>query len=153
MSTVDDRFIEFSLNDEKFTFPLLLVKEVIRVPETTEVPNSPPYHIGVMNLRGQIISILDLKKRIGLKKGAHDEAGLEESAVIIVEINNFAIGVVVDSVNKVSRYNDEDLTSIEEISSDVKNHFINGLFQSENGFVIYLDLYSTLNIKEFSQAA
>ena len=62
------RYLQFDLGNESYAIALLNVKEVIPVPETTPLPNAPTYYIGIMNLRGQIISIVDLRKRLKINK-------------------------------------------------------------------------------------
>ena len=61
-----DRYLEFNLGEEKFAVPLLSVKEVIAVPETTKVPFTPEYFLGIMNLRGQVLSVIDLRNRMSI---------------------------------------------------------------------------------------
>ena len=92
----NERYIEFSLGEEKFAIALLEVKEVISCPETTPIPRSPSHFVGVMNLRGQVISIVDLRKKLSIQSTSE----LEE-AVIILELDGANIGVIVDSINKV----------------------------------------------------
>ena len=65
---VQEKYLQFNLGWEKYAIELFKVKEVIRVPETTPIPNAPGYYHGVMNLRGQIISIIDLRDKLSVKK-------------------------------------------------------------------------------------
>jgi purine-binding chemotaxis protein CheW len=89
-----NRFIEFSLGGEDYAIPLLMVREVISVPDTTPIPKAPVHFLGIMNLRGQVISIVDLRKKLKV-----DSRKDKEEAVIIVDIGSMNIGVVVDSIN------------------------------------------------------
>ncbi len=139
-----ERYIQFDLGNERYAIKLLSVKEVIPLPETTSLPNSPSHYIGIMNLRGQIISIIDLRKKLGLKPKTED---LEE-AVIIVEFDGVGIGVVVDSINKVLNLSGDDLTEVPEIDSQVNAKYIQGVYQGKDNLTIMLDLGSILNIKE-----
>lgn len=90
---VSQRYLTFRLAQEFFAIPLLQVKEVIAMPEVTPVPQTPPHFIGIMNLRGQVITVLDLRLKLGIKpqKGA-------ETAVVIRDLADVSVGVVVDSV-------------------------------------------------------
>ena len=91
-----DRYLSFNLGVEEYAVPLLAVREVIAMPEYTPVPYTPPYFLGIMNLRGQVISIMDLRQKLGVKPLQQ-----AETTVIICDLGGASIGVVVDSVNTV----------------------------------------------------
>ena len=103
------RYLQFDLGNESYAIALLNVKEVIPVPETTPLPNAPTYYIGIMNLRGQIISIVDLRKRLKINK--KEDA---EEAVIIVDFAGVSIGLVVDSINYVLNVATSEITEVPE---------------------------------------
>src|SRR5687767_11797892 len=92
MST-SNRYICFRLGDEEFAIPLLSVREVIGVPNVTPVPQTPSYFLGIMNLRGLVISVMDLRLKMNIK--GKDSA---ESTVIILDLGNYNLGVLVDEV-------------------------------------------------------
>lgn len=139
-----ERFLQFNLGQESYAIHLLSVKEVIPCPSTTSLPNSPNYYVGIMNLRGQIISIVDLRKKLNITP---KDEGLEE-AVIIVEIEGIGIGVVVDSINKVLNISHSTISEVPEISSQVNAKYIEGVHKTDDGLTIILDFESILNIKE-----
>jgi purine-binding chemotaxis protein CheW len=142
-----ERYLQFDLGQETYAAQLLSVKEVIPVPETTPLPNSPSHYVGIMNLRGQIISIIDLRKKL---KITPKEEGIEE-AVIIVEIDGVGIGVVVDSINKVLNINLASVSEVPEVSSQINAKYIEGVFQGEDKLTVLLDLKSVLNIDEINK--
>jgi purine-binding chemotaxis protein CheW len=141
-----ERYLEFNLGEEAYAIPLLSVKEVITIPETTRIPNSPAYYIGIMNLRGQIISIIDLRKKLGIK--SQDDS---EEAVVIVEVDNLGIGLVVDSINKVLNIPMDQLKEVPEVSSQVNAKYIEGVYSSANKLIMTLYLNKILNISEINQ--
>ncbi|MCT4642988.1 MAG: chemotaxis protein CheW [Bacteriovoracaceae bacterium] len=141
------RYLQFKLGKEKYAIPLLSVKEVIPPPSTTPLPNSPSYYIGIMNLRGQIISILDLRKKLSIIS-KQDEA---EQAVIIIEIEGVGIGVVVDSIHRVLNISEQSVSEVPEVSSQVNAKYIEGVYQGENDLTILLDLVSVLNINNIKK--
>ena len=99
MSTIEtsgERYLCFSLGEETFAIPLLSVREVIAVPEITRVPQTPAHFMGIMNLRGQVISILDLRTKMGIKVQK-----TSETPVIICDLSPLCVGVVVDSIQAV----------------------------------------------------
>lgn len=117
-----ERFIEFSLGNEDYAIPLLMVREVISVPDTTPIPKSPPHFLGIMNLRGQVISVVDLRKKLKI-----DSKKNKEEAVIIVDIGTMNIGVVVDAINKVLAFSPEEVSAIPEVESQVNTQYIQGV--------------------------
>lgn len=140
----NDRYLEFNLGEEKFAIPLLTVKEVIAVPVTTKVPFTPDYYLGIMNLRGQVLSIIDLRKRM---KIAPQEAN-SETAVIIVDLDFTQLGVVVDSINRVIAIEDEDFSPPPEIESNPSTEFVTGCYKSDNSLVLFLDVDKILDCED-----
>jgi purine-binding chemotaxis protein CheW len=140
----DQRYLQFDLGVESYAVLLLRVKEVIPMPDTTPLPNSPSHNIGIMNLRGQIISVIDLRKKLGVQPKTKD---LEE-AVVIVEFDGIGIGLVVDSINRVLNIALSEITEVPEISSQVNAKYIEGVYQNEKNLVLLLDIESVLNINE-----
>jgi purine-binding chemotaxis protein CheW len=137
------RFIEFSLGAEDYAIPLLMVREVISFPDTTPIPKSPPHFLGIMNLRGQVISVVDLRKK--LKVEARKD---KEEAVIIVDIGGMNIGVVVDSINKVLAFSSEEVSEMPEVEQQVNTHFIFGVYKKEQSLTVLLDIAKVLDIKD-----
>ncbi len=140
----EQRYLQFSLGKECYALHLLTVKEVVTVPPCTPLPNSPAYYNGIMNLRGQIISIIDLRKKLNIKTQVTEN----EEAVIIAEIQGIGIGLIVDSINKVLNIKTNEVSEVPEVSSQVNAQYIQGVYQVDNRLTILLDLESILNIKE-----
>ena len=138
------RFLEFSLGEENFAIPLLQVRELISIPETTPIPNAPSYFLGIMNLRGQVISVVDLRKKMNITEKQNNQ----ETAVIIIEINGINMGVVVDSINKVLAVRREDFQDVPEIESQLNAEFIQGIFKQEHGLVVLMNLEKVLNLND-----
>ncbi len=137
------RFIEFSLGKEDYAIPLLMVREVISVPETTPIPKSPIHFLGIMNLRGQVISVVDLRKK--LKVDAKQD---KEEAVIIVDIGGMNIGVVVDSINRVLAFSSDEVSEMPEVEHQVNTHYIFGVYKKENSLTVLLDIAKVLDLKD-----
>ena len=137
------RFIEFSLGAEDYAIPLLMVREVISVPDTTPIPKSPAHFLGIMNLRGQVISIVDLRKKLKV-----DIKTNKEEAVIIVDIGGMNIGVVVDSINKVLAFSSEDVSEMPEVENQINTQYIFGVYKKEHSLTILLDIAKVLDLKD-----
>ncbi len=138
-----NRFLAFSLEDENFALPLLAVKEVIAMPEITSIPYTPPHFLGIMNLRGQVISVIDLRLKFNMKPN-----GGSETAVVICDLANLCIGVVVDSVNQVLSLNQEDIAPRPEVESNRKSDYIMGVTRQDKKLILLLDIAKTLNVED-----
>jgi len=138
------KFLQFSCGREKFAIPLMKVREVIGVPKTTPAPFSPDYYMGIMNLRGKILSVIDLCRKIEV-----ETFGIkEENAVIIVDIEGIIVGLKVDSVDKVVFPEEGSFVSADQLKTGRKNAFINGVFRMSEELVIIFDLNKILSGEE-----
>ncbi len=142
-STELNRFIEFSLGRENYAIPLLMVKEVITFPETTPIPKSPPHFLGIMNLRGHVISIVDLRKKLKIEVRRDNE-----EAVIIVDIGGMNIGIVVDSINKVLAFSSDDVSEMPEVENQLNTKYIIGVYNKENSLIVILDIAKVLDVED-----
>lgn len=138
-----NRYLCFGLGKEEFAIPLLRVKEVLGFPEVTPIPQSPPHFLGIMNLRGSVISILDLRIKIGFKPER-----TEETAAIILDLENFNLGMVVDRVNSVVALADSEIDPKPVIENAKATDYMTGVFRKDNKLVIVLDLEKTLAIED-----
>jgi len=141
-STTGNRYLSFSLGSEEFAIPLLDVKEVIAMPEFTPIPCSPPHFLGIMNLRGQVISVLDLRTKLSIKP-----LNSPETAVIICDLDPLTIGVVVDSINSVITPESDEVSDKPEIQSKASD-FITGVFRKDKNLVLFLDIARALSVQD-----
>ena len=143
------QMISFTIGSEQFGVRILMVQEIIMIPEITEIPNSPDFVEGVINLRGDIIPVLDLRKRLrlrGLKPEAERKPG---SRILVVEIEGNITGFVVDSVSKVitvaaSKW----LPPPDIIVAGVQSQYISGVVHLEDKILVILDFRKILSIEE-----
>ena len=139
----NSRFLVFSIGKEEYAIPLHDVREVIAVPDITPTPNSPPHFLGIMNLRGQIISIVDVRLKFGIKS-----ANTEETTVVILDLSGGAIGVVVDSVNSVLTAAADKLSVPPNLESTKNSEFITSVYRTDNDLVLVLDIAGALGKDE-----
>lgn len=142
-----ERYLEFKLGTENYAVQLLKIKEVIPHPETTPLPNGPSHFLGIMNLRGQIISVVDLRKK--LKIAVNDEES--ENAVIIMNFDGISIGLVVDSIDKVLNVSKSEISEVPEVESAVNGKYIQGIYKQEDNLIVLLNLEKVLNIDELKR--
>ncbi len=137
------RFLTFSLNDEQYAVPLLKVKEVIALTETTPVPYSPPHFKGIMNLRGQVISIIDLRMKLKMPKA--DASG--ETAIIILDLSPLSLGVIVDSVESVLAVGNEEIQPPPDMGGK-DTAYIRGVTRKDKRLILLLDIEKTLSVED-----
>jgi purine-binding chemotaxis protein CheW len=142
------RIVTFSL-DEQYGIPISQVQEIIRISSITRIPNSPSHMEGVINLRGRILPVLNLRKR--LKMPVSDIT--RKSRIIVTEINHKEIGLLVDAVLQVIKVPSELIDNAPEEVLDIDSDYITGVCRLTKGLVILLDLERLLrreqiNLKE-----
>lgn len=138
-----ERYIRFSLGEEEYAMPLLSVREVIAMPDITRIPQTPPYFLGIMNLRGQVITILDLRTKLGIKP-----ANTSEVAVIICDLSSICIGVVVDSINSVLTPKTGEISERPVMQGGKNSEYITGIYRKEAGLVLLLDISKLLSVED-----
>jgi purine-binding chemotaxis protein CheW len=141
----EEQLVAFRLGKEEFAIKITDVQEINRYTEVVRMPGTPEYIDGLVNLRGNIIPVLNLRRRFGLAERVSDDS----TRIIIVDVGNQKNGVVVDSVSEVLRF---ERNLIEEtpkiLSNDVDAKFINGVCKLNNGkrMVLILDLQNALKV-------
>jgi len=132
----DLQLVTFYLDKEEFGIDILEVKEIIRKMRFTKIPNSPHFVLGLINLRGVLTPVMDLRILLNIEPKELDS----NSRIIIVELNETTIGFVVDSVNEVIRITQEQETVAGEIPKGIDNKFISSVFKVNERLLIYLNL-------------
>jgi purine-binding chemotaxis protein CheW len=138
-TTVGDevlQFVTFTLNDEEYAVDILSVQEINRITEITKVPNSPDYVEGVINLRGKVIPVINLRSKFGFEEKATDD----DSRIIIMEIQGIINGVIVDSVSEVLRIPASAIEAAPAVATDTISQYIKGLAKLENRLVILVEI-------------
>ena len=140
------KYLTFVLNQERYSVPVLKVREIMRLCPITPVPRMPSYILGVINLRGKIVPVIDLRERFGLPKAVD----LERACVVVVnfattEGNPQLMGMIVDIVEEVSVFTREDLELPPDFGGDIDTRFITGMAKSKGSVKTLLDLDRLLN--------
>ena len=141
-TTKIEKYLSFNVAQDYFAIPLLSVKEVIPLPELTTVPQTPSHFLGIINLRGHIISVLDLKAKLNIKSSKS-----EEPTVMILNFEKNLIGVLVDSVNSVISLDAEKILSPPTTSTNSTNEFVTGVYQAEDQLVLILNIFRLFFVK------
>lgn len=138
------RFLIFGLNSESFGVPLLKVKEVIGFTEVTAIPYAPAHFKGIMNLRGQVISVIDLRVKMQMKKSDVTS----ETAIIILDLAPIFIGVIVDEIHSVMAIESGSLAPAMDIENQIKQSYLSGVAKKEKKLILVLDVERLLNIDD-----
>jgi len=142
--TLKDKYLTFYTDNQLFGIPIADVVQIVGLQEITTVPEFPSYAKGVINLRGIIIPIIDVRLR--LKK---EEIGYNErTCIIVTSINGSHIGFIVDAVNEVTNIEKENISNPPQMSSDYVNTYITGIAKLNKKIVLLIDLKKILSDKE-----
>ncbi|HEV2491175.1 MAG TPA: chemotaxis protein CheW [Candidatus Acidoferrales bacterium] len=138
------QIVGLRIGRETFGIPIALVREIVRVPEITAVPNAPDYVEGVINLRGRIISVIDLRKRFG---DPHLEI-TKKTRVVVVEIENRTVGLVVHSASEVLKIAPSDIEPPGKVFPDGEMDYVTGVGKLKDRLIILLELSKILKSGE-----
>lgn len=140
----EEQLVVFGLANEQYGVDIGRVQEIIRMQAITEVPRAPQFVEGVINLRGGIIPVIDLRKRFGMGHDEHDQ----DTRIVVVEINGQRVGLVVDRVSEVLRVPKEDIEPPSALVTTVDSAYLRAIAKLENRLIILLDLNSVLRVDE-----
>ncbi len=136
----DLQIVGFRIGRETFGLPIAAVREIVRVPEITSVPNAPDFIEGVINLRGRIIPVVDLRKRFGEPVGQQSK----KNRIVVVEIENRSIGLMVNSASEVLKIPPSEIEAPHSVFQEGDLNYITGVGKLHGRLVILLDLSKVL---------
>jgi purine-binding chemotaxis protein CheW len=134
------QLVSFRIGGEEFGVDILKVQEINRMMEVTRVPNAPEYVDGVINLRGKVIPIIDLRRRFGMERKEHDKT----TRIVVVELTGKVVGFVVDGVEEVLRIPRSVTEPPPSIVGGVRDEYITAVGKLEDRLLILLDLDKVL---------
>lgn len=140
------QLVSFTLGDEEFGVDILKVQEINRMVTVTSVPNAPVFVDGVINLRGKVIPIIDLRTRFGMPRREHDR----NTRIIVVELEGKVVGFVVDAVSEVLRIPKNVTEPPPAVVTGVNTDYITAVGKLEDRLLILLDLEKVFSIEEKS---
>lgn len=130
------QLVSFKIGNEEFGVDILKVQEINRMMQITAVPNSPDFVDGVINLRGRVIPVIDLRVKLNMQKVEHSS----DTRIIVVEINNKTVGFIVDSVKEVLRIPESITENPPDLVAGVDSKYITAVGKLEDRLLILLDL-------------
>ncbi|MDO7596166.1 MAG: chemotaxis protein CheW [Pseudomonadota bacterium] len=141
------QWVTYQLEDETYGINVMQVQEVLRITEITPVPGAPSYVLGIINLRGNVVTVINTRSRFGLMP---KESNDDQSRIIIVEVNGNVIGMLVDSVAEVVYLHQSEIDSVPMVNNDDSSRFIQGVCSREEQLLILVDANKFLTEEEVS---
>ncbi len=138
------KFLTFQLQNEEYGLEILKVREIMGLMEITTVPQTPDYVRGVINLRGQVIPVVDLRLKFGMKKGEDDK----RTCIIVVDVNGVMMGIVVDTVSEVMDIDAESIEETPSFGTKLNTDYILGMGKVQGKVKILLDIDKVLTSEE-----
>ncbi|MBM2816674.1 MAG: Chemotaxis signal transduction protein CheW [Ignavibacteria bacterium] len=138
------QLVSFNIGEEEYGIDILLVQEIIRMVDITRVPNTWNFVVGVINLRGKVVPIIDFRLRLGLERKEYDSS----TRIIVVELSSKVIGFVVDNVNEVLRIKKSITEPPPPMTTEIGSEFITSVAKLENRLLILLDLNKVIKSDE-----
>jgi purine-binding chemotaxis protein CheW len=142
--TQKGKFLTFLLGKEMYAIEIKLVTEIISVQPITKLPELPPYIKGIVNLRGRIISVMDVRLRFKMEQAEYDQ----KTCIIIIEVRDTPVGLIVDSVSEVLSIDDENIVPPPETENGPEKRFIKAIGVFGEQVKLILDCEKLLNDKD-----
>ncbi len=146
-SALGGKYLTLVLGKEVYGIEILKVREIIGIVNITAVPQSSDYLKGIINLRGKIIPVLDLRIKFSMPETEYTH----ETCIIVVEVNKIDLGLVVDTVSEVMDIKSSEIEEAGNLGNEVDRDFLLGLGKVKDRIVILLDIGKILNADEFSK--
>lgn len=141
------QLVTFRLMDETYGINVMQVQEVLRISEIAPVPGAPGYVLGIINLRGNVVTVIDTRTRFGLPTGELDDA----SRIVIIESEQQVVGILVDSVSEVVELRQSEIDSAPNIGNEESSRYIQGVASRDEDLLIVVDLNKLLTEEEWSE--
>lgn len=143
------QLVTFCLEEETYGINVMQVQEVLRVSEIAPVPGAPSYVLGIINLRGNVVTVIDTRSRFGLPPGEITDA----SRIVIIESEKQVVGILVDSVAEVVELRSSEIDQAPNVGNEENSRYIQGLATQENDLLIVVDLNKLLTEDEWSEVS
>lgn len=141
------RWVTFRLDNEAYGINVMQVQEVLRVTEIAPVPGSPDYVLGIINLRGNVVTVIDARRRFNLAEREPDDA----SRIVIIEAEKQVVGILVDSVAEVVDLRASEIETAPNVGNEETSRYILGVSSRGDVLLILVDLNKLLSDEEWSE--
>lgn len=135
------QYVTFTLEGEEYSVEILKVQEIIGYTSFTKVPNVPSFVKGVLNLRGSVVPVVDLRLKFSMAEKEYDKF----TVILILEVRGRVIGAIVDAVSDVVSLNEDEIQPTPDFSSGIRVDFIKGMGRKDDKLIIMLDIDKVLS--------
>lgn len=136
------QLVVFKLGREDYGVSILQVQEIKRIMDITRVPHAPDFIKGVINLRGSVLPVIDLKKRLGLPPGDYTD----NTRIIIIKVEEIVVGIIVDAVSEVTAIEQSSIEATQSVVSGVNAQYLSGVGKLADRLIILLNLETIVGI-------
>lgn len=141
------QLVTFRLKDETYGINVMHVQEVLRVTEIAPVPGAPDYVLGIINLRGNVVTVIDTRLRFGLMAGELTDS----SRVVIIESEKQVVGILVDAVAEVVELKESQIDAAPNVGNEESSRYIQGIATMGEVLLIVVDLHKLLTDEEWAE--
>lgn len=143
------QLVTFHLDGEIYGIDVMQIQEVLRVTEIAPVPGAPPYVLGIFNLRGNVVTVIDTRDRFSLPPGEITDS----TRIVIIESDKQVVGILVDGVAEVVELNTERIDPAPNVGDDESSRYIQGVATLDDKLLIVVDLNKLLTENEWTQVS
>ena len=151
-SAADDpitQWVTFFLDNEKYGIKVMQVQEVLRMTDIAPVPGAPSFVLGIINLRGNVVTVIDTRRRFGLPETEADDL----TRIVIIESENQVVGILVDSVAEVVDLRASEIEAAPNVGNDESSKYIQGVTHQSGELLILVDVERLLTEEEWDEVA
>jgi purine-binding chemotaxis protein CheW len=141
------QWVTFRLENESYGINVMQVQEVLRYSEIAPVPGAPPYVLGIINLRGNVVTVIDTRSRFALP----DAETTDQTRIVIIEAENQVVGILVDSVAEVVYLRQSEIETTPNVGNDESAKFIQGVCHKNDELLILVDLEKLMSDEEWME--
>ena len=141
------QWVTFKLDNETYGINVMRVQEVLRYTEIAAVPGAPSYVLGIINLRGNVVTVIDTRQRFGLNSGEISD----NTRIVIIEADKQVVGIMVDSVAEVVYLRQSEIETAPNVGNEESAKFIQGVCNKNNELLILVELDKMMSEEEWSE--
>ena len=141
------QYVTFQLDHETYGINVMQIQEVLRYTEIAPVPGAPDYVLGIINLRGNVVTVIDTRKRFGLVESEISD----NTRIVVIEVDNQVVGILVDSVAEVVYLRQSEMESAPNVGNEESAKFIQGVCNKNGELIILVEFEKMMSEEEWSE--
>ncbi|ABC31840.1 MULTISPECIES: chemotaxis protein CheW [Hahella] len=143
------QYVTFKLDHETYGINVMQIQEVLRYTEIAPVPGAPDYVLGIINLRGNVVTVIDTRKRFGLSEAEVSD----HTRIVVIEVDNQVVGILVDSVAEVVYLRQSEMETAPNVGNEESAKFIQGVCNKNGELIILVEFEKMMSEEEWSEVA